>query len=188
MSLTVQDFIDMVRDEMKAAGLRRRDKVVRRLRAKYGCFVNPNARMRPRLLTAAGIDEYHVVKAWLASGAKRALKPAHPCDHVSNRRTAQRKVPLYEWQTTEATGRKVQSNSPKQRAPKPAPQPAVKLAPRFPPAIEQLKKLKQSTVALYLRKALMDIAARSTTDKPTRNYIGEVLDACHADLREMLND
>ncbi len=184
MGLTVQDFIDMVHAGMKAAGLTRYDKVGKRLKAKYGCFVNPNQAMLTRPLTAAGTDEYHVVEQWLANGAKRALKPAHPNSHVSNKRTAQRTIPLYERHTSAATGRKVQSNSPRLQAP----QPAVKLAPMFPPAIEQLKKLKQSTVALYLRKALMDIAARSTTDKPTRNYISAVLDACHADLREMLND
>jgi hypothetical protein len=76
---------------------------------------------------------------------------------------------------------------PAQQAPTHQRRTAANQAPAFPQAGDQLKRYKQSAVPLHLREALLNIAERSTTDKSTKAYINEVLDACHDDLRAMLD-
>lgn len=190
MSLTVKDFVQMVKDGIKAQGLRRYDRVMPRLRAKYGSFFNPKADVLPRQLTPEGVDEYNAVKAWIATRCKRALKPAHSCDLVSRKRTARRKVALYVRHMSNTTGRKA---SYVRRLSTGAAKPVRQVIAREPvrhfyeePKV-QFQRLKSSNAALLMRSALLKIGESPATTAITKKYIADVLDVCDEELRALVN-
>lgn len=181
MSLTLNDFKQMIKQRMADAGLSHGSGTTGKIRTVYGDGLFKAIHDYPeRELTSTGVDEYKAVEVWILGGATGKLRPVHSCAHSSGRRGI-RKLPLFARVYEGIRKRKLA------KAGRPPLTPNTVLDDGYSKPAEQFRKLQQTNVAMFLRARLIEIAECSSTSKETKEFIAESLETCQADLQRLVN-